>query len=318
MNPQITGSGALLATAWKAYKAHWKILVPIAILPTVGSYIGQLMATTHQLVPAMIGGLVTLIAAVFSIAMGPALVSAVHRLTAEPGVKLSVNPQYRIGFGFFWSVILIAIINGLVFFGSFFLLVVPAIIVGVYGCLYVFTLVVDGKRGFSALTESYSLVYGRWAAVFGRLIVLGLAALAVWLVMAGITFIIGHAFGFQVPIGESAGGTLPAGFLTMNFIANLVGLSLILPIGALYMYGLYSSLKATREANVETGVFKKWLIAFICVGAFAIIASLLAIPALVFIKAQHALRQESASMQLNIQKMQRIIPASSTLPVRPE
>jgi len=301
MNPQLTGPAALFSSAWKLYRDHWKIIVPIVILPALGSYIGQLLALTHSVAPAVIGGLIGVAAAIFSIAMAPALINAIHRLSTEPGALITLKGQYRIGFGLFWPVILLGIINGLVVFGSFFFLVIPAIIVGVYCCFYAFALVIDGKRGFSALTESYSLVKGRWWPVLGRLLFFIVAYIFVWLILAGLAFVLGKAFGVHAPV---AGTAISTGSFVIGMVVNLIGTSILIPLGLVYMYGLYMSLKATREASVETGFFKKWLIAFICVGVAGVVMSFVAAPLILLSLARSRASSAEADLQAKIQQFQ--------------
>jgi len=316
----ITDPIALFSSAWNLFKRHWKTLALIAAAPTVGSYIGQLGSLSHSILLAIIGGLITLISAVFSIAMEPALVNAIHRFSTEPAAVINVKDQYKLGFTFFWSVVLIGIINGLVFFGSVFLLIIPAIIVAVYACLYVFTLVIDGKKGFAALTESYGLVKGRWWPVFGRILFLGLIILIFWLILAGLGFVLAMIFGVHIPAVHSAGAAAPTGggFL-LGFIINIVEVSVLVPIIIAYLYGLYSSLKATRVVGVDTSVFKKWLIAFICIGVFAVLASLVTIPLLVVSISKHQIENNKAVLQPKIQRREKLMDdSSSALPIMPE
>jgi hypothetical protein len=117
--------------------------------------------------------------------------------------------------------------------------------------MYAFTLVIDGKKGFSALTESYTLVYGRWWAVLGRLLALALSMMLVWITVTAIAFLFGIL--------------LQGSFIVMGLI-SLIGSAIITPIALGYMYKLYVSLKATRQANVSTVSFKKWLVAFLIIG----------------------------------------------------
>ena len=258
---------------------HWKVLVPILILPSVANYIGTLFTQTHQIVLTIVGVLISIVAAIFSVAMLPSLVNAVHRLSTESGAAISLKEQYKFGFKYFWSIILVGIIFGFAQIGSFVLFVIPMIVLWVYSCLYLFALVVDDKRGFSALTESYSLVRGRWWPVFGRLLFLVLVVLIIWFIFIGIGFLIGAASGVQLSsFIRSAGQAAPQfsfGFFIVSTILNLIGTSIIAPIGLGYTYRMYTSLKSVRNPNIQTGAFKKWIIAFICVGAVAIVLAII-------------------------------------------
>lgn len=301
MNPQVTGPSALLSNAWKTYKDHWKLLVPIVILPSVGIYIAELMFAANNVALTILGVIVMIASWVFSIAMGPAVVSTLHRLSSEPAAVLTVKGQYKIGLSFFGSAILLAIIGGFVFIGSFFLFVIPAIIVGVYTFAYLFTLVIDDKHGFSAFTESYSLVRGRWSAVFGRLLIIGLVLIAIWLVLAGLNLILNLIFGIHVPIGQTT-ATLSIAQLAVSAIVSLIGTAIVVPLMLAYMYGLYLSLKATRQTEIQAGAFKKWLIALLIVGILGI--PLIGILASVVLVSLNQARMQSATSSMQAQMQQ--------------
>ena len=270
---QLASVGSLFAAGWNLLTHHWKIIVPILIIPSVLNYIGVLLTRTHQGGLVGLGVLVSVASAIFSIAMMPALINAVHRIFSESNVCISLKDQYKIGFKYFWSVIFIAIIGVLISLGSFVLLVIPGIIVSVYAMFYVYTLVIDGKKGFSAFTESFSLVRGRWWPVLGRMIALMVIMIACWFVMIGLGFIIGLVTGLSVSMSSAATlGSVSVGSFIVTMILNLVASALIAPIGIGYTYKLYASLKATRQADAPVGTFKNWLVTYLVVGILALIA----------------------------------------------
>jgi len=283
MEQKLTGPVALFSSAWKLFSDNWKALAPIILLPSIGSAVGQLLAQTGQAVFIILGVLISLASAVFSVIMAAAFVNAIHRISTEPGAVLSLKGQYRFGFTLFWQVILIGIINALAFLGSAFLLVVPAMIIGIYGSQYIFTLVIDGKKGFSALTESYSLVRGRWWPVFWRALFIGLVMAASWIILAGLGFVIGGAFGVHTPmaITSSASGASSFGTVLISIILNLIMAAILTPVVLAYAYRLYISLKETRVADVQVSPFKKWLIAFMCVGVLAVIGCIITVPIII-------------------------------------
>ena len=139
---------------------------------------------------------VSLIGFIFIIAMQPAALGAIQKLDTDPQAVVSLKEQYSFGFRYFWPITFLMIIQGLIFLGSAVFLLIPAIIIGVYTGLYIFMLVLEGKRGFASLTASYSLIRGRWSAVFGRIIFLALLYLIGGLIISGAVFIVNHAFGF--------------------------------------------------------------------------------------------------------------------------
>ena len=262
---QLSGPGELYSRSWKLYKAHFGMFAAIIAIPLALTYGGTLFDLTHVPILGFVGSLCTLVGAILMIAVYPSLVNAIHRLSSEPATVLTVKGQYKIGFSFFWSFILVAIIVCLSFLGSFVLFLIPGIVVAGYAGVYMFAFVVDGKKGFSALTESYTLVKGRWWGVIGRVLAM---ALPIWLIV----LIFGSVFGLNSVGGHAAPVSITS--VIFNLIIGIV----VTPFALAYTYNLYSSLKATRLPSVDTKAFKGWLIAFLCVG----VVFMIAMPIIVF------------------------------------
>jgi hypothetical protein len=197
-----------------------------------------------------------------TIVMPAAFVTAVQRLSADPNAPVGVGENYKRGFGFFWSLLFLAILQGFIFFGSAIFLIIPAIIISVFVSMSTFALVIDGKKGFAALTESFGLVSGRWWAVVGRILCLAVVYIIGALVSSGLGFIINALFGF---------GRNDAGGIVVSTILNLILSAVMVPLVWVYMYNLYLSLKNSRPAQAATSTFKKWLIAFLCIGIVVVI-----------------------------------------------
>ena len=263
----LEGPIVLLKKGWSLFISNWKILVPIIILPSVISIVGSLLVMTRQGLFVILGGLIYICGAVASVSMMPAVINAVHRLYTEPGVAISVKDQYRFGLSMFWSVILVGIIAGLSSMGAMVLFIIPGIIVSVFISMYVYVLVIDGKKGFSALTESYSLIKGRWGQVFGRLFVIGIISAAGWLILLGVAHLFSYLTGASWYEMSAAGKVVSSthGYI-MSLIVNLFGGAIIAPVSIGAIYNVYISLKATRSVEVSTVAFKRWLVVFMCLG----------------------------------------------------
>lgn len=261
----LEGPQTLISSAWSLYKKHWKLLSGIAAAPSFLLYATQVL---YALVPGPLPRILVLVSAVIAIvgavAMYPALASALHRLQAEAAPGISIKGQYGIGFRLFWSVLLLSVIHVLMLLGSAVLALIPAIIVAVYVSPYIFSLVVDGKKGFAAFTEAYGLVRGRWWGVFGRIAFFILIGLIGGLIVSGAEYLLVSLMKFGTLLSDRAATTVVK--LILNFVFNAI----ILPIGVGYSYRLYLSLKATRSAAAQTAVFKNLLIAFMTIGIVAI------------------------------------------------
>jgi hypothetical protein len=255
VSQRLEGPVSLLRSAWSLFSAHWKIIVPIVIAPSLLIYIGQLLLATKNVPAAVVAGVFMIVGLVVSIAMSPAAINAIHRLSTESGVVLTFKEQYRFGFGMFWSVVLIAIIQTLASIGSFAIFVIPGVIVCVYSGMYLFARVIDGKRGFSAFNESFSLVKGRWWEVFGRIIFLVLFYIVCVAILTFISFILSFILGMALAY----------------FVTNLITSSILGSLALIYVYRLYLALRASRSADVSAGGFKKWLIVFMVIGVLVMI-----------------------------------------------
>ena len=258
MEPSSTtfaGPITLLKSAWSLFKPNWKILVPIAITPSLAIIVGQLLAMLGGAF-MVIGILVSIAGFVFAIAMAPALITALPKIESGGASTIKYWSQYRVGFGFFSVVLGLAILQSLILIGSGVLLIIPGIMVGTYLGVYIFARILDGHKGFAAFTESFSLVRGRWWKVLGRVF----AFVLFYIILAIMAALIEAIFG-----GHSAVTAIIA------IIINLILTAVMGPMALVYIYKMYNALKSTRLQNVPTATFKKWLIVFLVIGIIAII-----------------------------------------------
>jgi len=255
----ITGPIALLASAWTIFKKNLKILAPIAITPTVILLVGQFIGMAGGLA-LFLGFLISIAGIVFAIAMAPALIDALTKIDSGSGASLKYWSQYKTGFKFFWIVLGLGILQGLIILGSAVLFIIPAIVVGGFVGMYLFARILDGHKGFSAMTESYSLVKGRWWKVFGRILCFVLVYVIAAIVVGLVDLLFVAIFGNRSVI------SVVLALLLQVILTGIVG-----PMALIYIYKMYVSLKSTRVPAVHTGTFKKWLIAFLVIGIIAVI-----------------------------------------------
>lgn len=320
------GPVALFKFGWKLLTNHWKMLAPILLLPTIIMDVATLIMRSGNGVGAVLGLLLIIVGVILSIASVSALANAVHRVSIDPTTKINLKEQYKFGFSYFWSYILVAIIGGFVFFGSTVLLIIPGIIISMYTCVYLYAFVVDGKKGFSAFTESYSLVRNRWWPVVGRILFFILVVLVIYIIIVGINFLISLIFGVPaVPVGSA---TVPVslGMMITTMIVSLFTNTIIGLISVGYTYRMYISLKATRDQSISTVAFRKWLIAFVCVGVIGVILMFISLPAIVLTalnSARSKAQEASVTAQARMAAIQQQIDAenlgatgTSTLPVQ--
>jgi hypothetical protein len=240
--------GDILSTAFEVYKANAaKLITIVAIVVVPLALIGSLLANVvfaaetdevtigGETVTTIVGtrGLfatlaATMITAALAFVMAFVLQAAVARAAAQAviGDPVDAEASYRYGFKRLGSVILIALLSGVIIFVGFLLLVIPGIIFAVFLSLAIPALVVENRRGTDALGRSWNLVSGHFWHVLGTIFVAGL-----------ITGVIGSIFG-------AIGGTN----VVLSWIFTAIGQIITTPFTALVAVVLYLDVRARRES----------------------------------------------------------------------
>jgi len=247
----------LFASAWRFFVLNWKAIVPIVIIPSVILCLGQILMISHNMALLIIAIVLDIVGIILSIAMTPAVLNAIHRLSTETGITVKIKDQYKLGFALFWPFVLLSIIKIFVSIGSLVLFIIPGIIVGIYISFCAFSLILDGKKGLSAFTDSYSLVKGRWMAMLWRMLFPIVIYIPAALVIVGLDFVIRSVFGLS---SDSIGASV------ISQVLNIVLGAVTGPLIIIYTYNLYVSSKATRQQGISNAGFKKWLVAFLVIG----------------------------------------------------
>jgi hypothetical protein len=232
---QLDPIGALFSKSWKRYQERLPVILPIFLVPLVIIGIGELLVTRQTLPALMLGGILNLLGVIASLTSSLALVAAI-------GKNEDFATSYQTGFKLFWASIWITILSTLAYFGGFVLLIVPGIIIGVQLALIQYVLVLEDRRGLTALTQSREYIKGYWWAFVGRTFLLGLIFGAIMLVL-------------YLPFKLIFGGIEAA------FIYGII-LLFITPFSVVYSYEIFDNLRrlkpdvATTAAKAETGFLK--------------------------------------------------------------
>ncbi len=175
----------LFSQTWRAYYGRLGIFWGVMIVPSIALLFVPLIFLGFQLVSgqsslASRGAFVLLILlSVFSI-----LIQAwgqVALLYAVKDPSLGVRDAYQIGMRHILSYWWISIIVGLATLGAFFLVIIPGIVMAIWGSLALFVLVEEDVRGFSAIARARAYVRGQWWSVAVRLLLVALVSLALYL-----------------------------------------------------------------------------------------------------------------------------------------
>lgn len=263
---KLASTSVLSQYAERVFKSNWKILSLIGVMPIIVilaiSIIANIFGITvmGDLSLAILKIVVVVVEISLVLIMIPAMLQTLVKIDNGDTSSLKYGVQLREGFRFFWPLLGLAGLQTLIIVGSSMIFIVPGIIMNIYINQFMFARILDGKKGFSAFIESYSLVKGRWWSVLGRVMFLVLAVMG-WSFVVNLSAIgIANLFG---------AGSLVT--VTIKVVFEIFMAACMYPVIFAYMYKLYHSLKETRDPNVKTANFKTFLIAFLIIGAFVVL-----------------------------------------------
>ena len=271
----------MFKNAWRNYRDHWQLFLGIMVIPV-------LLALPYTLFGEQFV-LFSFLSALALVVARPALFDAVVE-NGEPAG--GIRGAYRKGLSFFVPFLWVSLLVSLVVFGGFFLFIVPGILLSIWLSFSLYPLFAEGRHGISALTTSWHYVKGYWGQVFWRFIVFGICI-----------FLIAIPFLILSGLIDFIGGSVRA---PLTRLVNLVFTNFfVLPIGIIYTYILYQSLKqlkAQQPPEAEEAKLRTPIIIFAVLGVVGII--------LIFVLAGFLLAKFGEEFFKAIQ-------SAETLPVRP-
>lgn len=202
------------------------LLVPVAL-----SFVAALMGPTSAEQSVGIGPspaylVMSLISGIVNVFMAIAVILAIQNNS------ISVVEAYKQSTPFFLRYILMSILMFVLLFIGFLLLIVPGIILTVWFSFSTFVLVLERGGVVESLKKSREYVRGRWWAVFGRIIVLGIGLILISMVIS-VVFV-----------------ALPLGIVSAALVAAFT--MLLAPFAVIYMYLVYQDLKGAAPAESPT------------------------------------------------------------------
>ncbi len=254
----------LIRSSWDFYRRHWMKLSTIVLVPVFFSYMAMsFMIAEDSLALNITGIIMSIVSVVFTVAMRATMVQTVSNLHKDESYSPTIVDMYRAGFKLFWPIVGVLLLSYLVYAGGFMLFIIPGIMLSVYCYFIVFSVVLDGKRGLEAFTHSYLLIKHRWFATIWRLICIGIAVMAFYLVISGASEIIGWLIKAEKYSFESflLGGIA-------SFVAGLV----ISGYSVIFDYKLYQDMKGSAVTDTSVTAFRKILISLIAVAMVVSIA----------------------------------------------
>lgn len=205
----LLNASEIIEKSWGDYKTHWHdwsvfsllTVAPVLLLMLSGALSIFLDSIFPQTVIAssIIILILVIIAALAGFWSSLALKHAVGNYVRS-GTINHWKEHYSYALKYIWPGIYTSFFVGLVVFGGTLLLIIPGIIFSLWYSFILYVLVLDDKRGWSALSASKALVSGRWWATWWRLFIPSLVfGIATSLISSGITALLS-----LTPLGTDA------------------------------------------------------------------------------------------------------------------
>ncbi|MDP2629547.1 MAG: hypothetical protein Q8P45_02485 [Candidatus Harrisonbacteria bacterium] len=236
----------LLKNALKEYKAHFRLLALAALIPTLVATIFIALfgiifgpAALSVATPGLGSIFFILFFALAILIYGWAAASMIIAVDQRGSIGISGALKKALSYlrSYWWLNVLYLFI----LVGAFALFFIPGVIVAVWFSLIFFVLVLENKKGPSALAQSREYIRGHWWPILSRMLFLIVVAILFVLLVTLITN----------PLSDSPG--------LQNIISNLISI-LIAPLVVLYWYQIYTQLKENkREVRVQKNPWYIWL-----------------------------------------------------------
>jgi hypothetical protein len=200
-------------------------------VPVVFSFVTGLFAPTAAEQSVGIGFspaymVMALLSGIVNVFMSIAIILAIQNNA------LTVMESYKQSMLFFLRYIGLSIVMSVLLFLGFLILIIPGIILSVWFAFSTFVLVVERASIIDSLKKSREYVRGRWWAVFGRILLLGLVMLVISMIISGLSV------------------AMPFGILATALVAAFT--MLLAPFAVAYMYLMYQDLKGGAVVSNES------------------------------------------------------------------
>lgn len=239
---QMTPVGRLLSGSWNFYKNHFAALFSLVVIFFIVNALPLLSRVFPEENQRLMSSTFTLVSGIIGVIVGIAIIAFVIDNGNTPGGAINALTRGRqLFWQYFWAGILVGLVVG----GGFLLLIVPGIVMCIMLAFTSYVLVGEGKRGLSALAQSWHYVKGHGWPVFGRLFVLGIIYLLPLMIL-GFLFDDFSSVTTDPSDSSYATASIPS-VLATSFIVALWE-----PFAVIYMFMMYNELKQMKGDMDET------------------------------------------------------------------
>ena len=221
----------LFKDAFSIFSQNIVLFLGILLVPVVFSFVTGLFAPTAAEQSVGIGFspaymVMALLSGIVNVFMSIAIILAIQNNA------LTVMESYKQSMPFFLRYIGLSIVMSVLLFLGFLILIIPGIILSVWFAFSTFVLVVERAGIIDSIKKSREYVRGHWWAVFGRILLLGLAMLVISMIISGLSV------------------AMPFGILATALVAAFT--MLLAPFAVAYMYLMYQDLKGGAVVSNES------------------------------------------------------------------
>lgn len=257
----------LIKWAFSFYKQHLSVIVGISAFPFLLGIV-QILADRSL----SDGLMLVLIILVFVVSF----LSEIALFAAITREGQTVSGAYKKSLQMLIPYIWVGGLVSVATLGGFLLLIIPGFILSVLLSMSAFALFAENRRGISALISSWHYVIGYWGAVFWRSVFLVIILIIMYLVIGFVTAGPNIIELKSTILSGLRGEIAPEAPLFNQILSLFFNSFLFLPIGIIYSYGLFLSLRKVKALvpleSTDEQKIKKKLIILLVIGIILIVA----------------------------------------------
>lgn len=258
---KLIGVGDLFKNSLKIYREKFSLIVGLMVLPFLLMALNQVLLRSGDGLGSFLNFLIGLVACVGALWGGAGVLMVLNNQA------LTIKEAYRLSWGklppLAWVAVLVMFIAG----GSFMLLAVPGIILTVWLAFAQVIVVLEGEKGLRAIVKSREYARNYFWPIFGRLLAMGVVMAIVYTILMVLAGFVASLLG---PLGSLAF------ILVLSLLGTIVNI-LVLPLGVIYTYLTYGSVKQIK-GEVPVDPAKKQGLRYLLVGlagwALAVLVSI--------------------------------------------
>lgn len=242
------GFGEIFSESWKEFRNNFSIFFKVFLILYLVPQV--ILLIFKDFFPDRVLGLVFVLSIIAAVLTFIAYLCFIYISFFNQGKRMEFGKTFNGALKYFWSYLGLTLLTGILLVLLFIALIIPGIIFMIYWGLAAYVLIAEGKGPWESMKESKRLVRGKWWRTFGYFILLMLIILLISFAFSIpsviFTFIaLGQAF-----LTLSTTTTLPAGFLVLDFVGDIISVFSTLitgPLIILFFKNLYLDYKKGKK-----------------------------------------------------------------------